>query len=225
MNLLQQREKAQEAQSKHYNQHGRNMEPLKTGQKVWVQLTDQGTWKKATVCKTGDSPRSYYEEFEQLFKQFDSSITVQYLKSFKRARVNFSSPSSAAKARIHIHGTPFEDSHIKCYFIQPLKFSSSAYLQLPKPVKQFLISPPASPPVDWEPISESQPVMNYDLISAIAALGPGQTHELHPQSETTPGIVIHVCEQYEPKEEEDEERQGQITDTRSNFSQILSELS
>ncbi|XP_065577494.1 calcipressin-1-like [Artemia franciscana] len=165
------------------------------------------------------------EEFEQLFKQFDSSITVQYLKSFKRARVNFSSPSSAAKARIHIHGTPFEDSHIKCYFIQPLKFSSSAYLQLPKPVKQFLISPPASPPVDWEPISESQPVMNYDLISAIAALGPGQTHELHPQSETTPGIVIHVCEQYEPKEEEDEERQGQITDTRSNFSQILSELS
>ncbi|KAK2715596.1 hypothetical protein QYM36_010242 [Artemia franciscana] len=59
------REKAQEAQSKHYNQHGRNMEPLKTGQKVWVQLTDQGTWKKATVCKTGDSPRSYYVRLEE----------------------------------------------------------------------------------------------------------------------------------------------------------------
>ncbi|KAK2717515.1 hypothetical protein QYM36_006334 [Artemia franciscana] len=59
------REKAQEAQSKHYNQHARNMEPLKTGQKVWVQLTDQGTWKKATVCKTGDSPRSYYVRLEE----------------------------------------------------------------------------------------------------------------------------------------------------------------
>ncbi|KAK2718758.1 hypothetical protein QYM36_005932 [Artemia franciscana] len=59
------REKAQEAQSKHYNHHARNMEPLKTGQKVWVQLTDQGTWKKATVCKTGDSPRSYYVRFEE----------------------------------------------------------------------------------------------------------------------------------------------------------------
>ncbi|KAK2719086.1 hypothetical protein QYM36_004796 [Artemia franciscana] len=56
----QQREKAQEAQSKHYNQHARNVEPLKMGQKVWVQLTDQGTWKKATVCKTGNSPHSYY---------------------------------------------------------------------------------------------------------------------------------------------------------------------
>ncbi|KAK2718757.1 hypothetical protein QYM36_005931 [Artemia franciscana] len=59
------REKAQEAQSKHYNQHARNIEPLKTGQKVWVQLTDQGAWKKATVCKTGDSPRSYYVRFEE----------------------------------------------------------------------------------------------------------------------------------------------------------------
>ncbi|KAK2703919.1 hypothetical protein QYM36_017740 [Artemia franciscana] len=41
------------------------MEPLKTGQKVWAQLTDQGTWKKATVCKTGDSPRSYYVRLEE----------------------------------------------------------------------------------------------------------------------------------------------------------------
>ena len=41
------------------------MEPLKTGQKVWVQLTDQGTWKKATVCKTGDSPHSYYAHLEE----------------------------------------------------------------------------------------------------------------------------------------------------------------
>ena len=41
------------------------MEPLKAGQKVWVQLTDQGTRKKATVCKTGDSPRSYYVRLEE----------------------------------------------------------------------------------------------------------------------------------------------------------------
>ncbi|KAK2711173.1 hypothetical protein QYM36_012375 [Artemia franciscana] len=61
----QQREKAQEAQGKHYNQHARNMEPLKMGQKVRVQLADQGTWKKATVCKTGDSPCSYYVRLEE----------------------------------------------------------------------------------------------------------------------------------------------------------------
>ncbi|KAK2722490.1 hypothetical protein QYM36_002885 [Artemia franciscana] len=59
------REKAQEAQSKNYNQLAGNMEPLKMGQKVWVQLTDQGTWKKATVCKTDDSPCSYYVHLEE----------------------------------------------------------------------------------------------------------------------------------------------------------------
>ncbi|KAK2718431.1 hypothetical protein QYM36_005670 [Artemia franciscana] len=63
--IEQEREKAQYAQSEHYNQHARNMEPLKMGQKVWVQLTDQGTWKKATVCKTGNSPCSYYVHLKE----------------------------------------------------------------------------------------------------------------------------------------------------------------
>ncbi|KAK2704438.1 hypothetical protein QYM36_016737 [Artemia franciscana] len=63
--MIQQREMAQEAQSKHYNQHARNMEPLKMGQKVWVQLTNRGKWKKATVCKTGNSPCSYYVGLEE----------------------------------------------------------------------------------------------------------------------------------------------------------------
>ena len=48
------------------------------------------------------------------------------------------------------------------------------YLELPKKEKQYLISPPASPPDDWEPKLEATPAINYDLLAAIASLSPGK---------------------------------------------------
>lgn len=63
------------------------------------------------------------------------------------------------------------------YFSQPIVLGSTRggdpHLQPPARDKQFLISPPASPPVGWEPIEEAEPIVNYDLISAVANLAPG----------------------------------------------------
>ncbi|XP_022652612.1 calcipressin-1-like isoform X1 [Varroa destructor] len=141
------------------------------------------------------------ERFEAIFQAYDADATFQYLKSFRRVRVNFTTPQRAAEARIRCHGLKFGENRLACYFTQHVdgenNQNADPYLQPPLPYKQFLISPPASPPVGWEPVEESEPTINYDILSALANLAPGETHELHPQSEKHPGIIVHVCEQDE----------------------------
>lgn len=137
------------------------------------------------------------KELELLFSQFGEPASFQFFRSFRRMRVNYNCPAAAAKARIHMHQTQFGETLINCYFAQPVSpiDFEDQHLQPPAPVKQFLISPPASPPVGWEPRDEGEPLVNYDLLAAIANLTPGETHELHPPSGSQPGIVVHVCEE------------------------------
>jgi hypothetical protein len=91
------------------------------------------------------------------------------------------------------------ESTVNVYFaigtqVKSEKKTADGYLHPPTPDKQFLISPPASPPVDWEPRPEGQPNINFDLISALSQLAPGEAHELYkPISSSHPAIVVHIA--------------------------------
>lgn len=133
-------------------------------------------------------------DMEELFRQYSPAATFHWLKSFKRLRVYFDSPAAATGARLQLHQYQFHASNICCYFAQPVTPVSHRNLQPPAPVKQFLISPPASPPAGWEPREECEPLVNHDLLAALANLSPGESHEVHhPTSDSQPAIIVHTA--------------------------------
>merc|ERR1712029_1021794 len=147
--------------------------------------------------------------FEAMFREYEPNATFHYLRSFRRVRVDFEAHLAASRAKLELDGTPFGQNVIHCYFLQ-VKYKilspstvEDAYLHVPPVERQFLISPPASPPVGWEQPKEDKPVVDYDLLSAMASLSPGENHELHPakqvqvlgKSISTPSIVVQVCGQ------------------------------
>jgi len=134
-------------------------------------------------------------DFESMFRRFDQDAQLQYLKTFHRARVSFSNVSSATDAHTELDRLEVMGEKIRCYYAQaPVGQSVHEHLKPPPPAKQYLISPPASPPPDWEVIPERTPAINYDLIAAIAAMGPGKSYEVHSGSATQPSIVVHVSD-------------------------------
>ncbi|MED6278090.1 Calcipressin-1 [Characodon lateralis] len=161
---------------------------------VDVQVTDLLNaliaWKVPEDLFTVSSLKA---SFESLFRSFDPDVQFQYFRSFQRVRISFTDATAAAEARLRLHKTDFNGKEMRLYFPQSVHIGSPR-LEPPKPEKQFLISPPASPPVGWEQSQDAMPVVNYDLLCAISKLGPGEKYELHTATPTTPSVVVHVCE-------------------------------
>jgi len=139
---------------------------------------------------------------EAKFRIFDQSVCFYYFRTFRRVRIDYLSHSNAALAKAKLNLTQIGESTMNVYFIKV--FSSApeeGFLQPPPLEKQFLISPPCSPPVGWEQPREGNPVVDYELLKAMAQLAPGEDHMLHPSHSvtlrgtniSTPSIVVNVC--------------------------------
>ncbi|XP_051983467.1 calcipressin-1 isoform X1 [Xyrauchen texanus] len=159
-----------------------------------VQLNEQPN--ALIACKVPEevfNEHQLKEQFEALFRAFDPGTSFQFFKSFRRVRINFTDSLAAADARVKLHKSDFNGKEMRLYFAQSVHIGSPR-LEPPKPEKQFLISPPASPPVGWEQSLDAKPGINYDLLCALSKLGPGEQYELHTGTTDTPSVIVHVCE-------------------------------
>ena len=134
------------------------------------------------------------KEFENLFSSFGEAYFT-YLPGFRRVIVKFTDSKSANDAKTALHEKECKDCVLKVFFKEEAKQVGEPFLKLPRAEKLFLISPPASPPVGWEQIIEDPPVVNYELLSAVAKLEiPGKPVELVSKTDNIPGIVVVGCE-------------------------------
>lgn len=136
--------------------------------------------------------------FEKLFSPYgsESDRSFIYLKTFHRARVTFANEEYAKEAKKYLHGQHFLGYELGIFLVQrQSSLNNNSNLKPPPQTKQFLISPPASPPVGWEQTLESHPVINYDLLAAVATLDTSQPCQLHKSVEDAPSIVVHLCDE------------------------------
>lgn len=97
------------------------------------------------------------------------------IKSFNRILSIFYQPNDATKAKAYCDRMEFLSKNIRIYYGQhtPLydEIDNSRHLSVPELEKNWLVSPPGSPPFGWTPIKEDRPnsnTLSHDLAHALA---------------------------------------------------------
>ncbi|CCM04527.1 uncharacterized protein FIBRA_06708 [Fibroporia radiculosa] len=168
-------------------------------------------------------PASFFEQvvLDTLHNHFASYGPVYAwapLKSFARILLVYYSEDDAEHAKVDcdflfIGATPSSPATtLRVYRADPTPIVSSGnsakdnmYLRPPEHEKNFLISPPGSPPVGWEQIREDPPnstPLAADLITALRRLqlqeeqrsGPGLAVLLEPQDGVGIGVYVEDCD-------------------------------
>nr|CAD2167161.1 unnamed protein product [Meloidogyne enterolobii] len=158
-----------------------------------------------------DVPKELFDDPEQksnfrsLFQQITCDtdpIRIDFLKSFQRVRIVFEKPEHATAAKLLVEHHSFNGAKMKAFFAKNIKMArrvdqdEQGHLKLPPLEKQFLISPPSSPPVGWVQHAEMAPVVcNLDLMSRLASLAVDDKFELYEGDEhqRRPSIVVTPC--------------------------------
>jgi len=152
------------------------------------------------------------ESLKNIVESFGKLLAWVPLKSLRRIVVVFDESSvqfgqCVKVAKELLHDTElFEDVKLRVFPLEPVYTSSTTYLQIQKAKQLWLISPPASPPSDWEAVVEEPPnavALSSDLTSALKRLkldSDGcvvdtdiEYMELQEElGETTPNQPIHI---------------------------------
>ena len=144
-----------------------------------------------------DSNLELRDHLEAIFRRYGESATFHYLPSVSKVCVVFHRPGEAALAREELDKTEFLD--YGCMKVESLRLITTPwdqrFLKVPKTNRRFLLSPPSSPPVGWEPIEEPPPVPSGALESALFDLAycPGTNFDLHePENPSHPTIRLET---------------------------------
>ena len=136
------------------------------------------------------------EKFESVFSRINPATFV-YLPSFKRIRISYDNIKSAIQAKMAMDQLKIRNQPLNLFFLNnPFSDdqSNNNTLEPPIPQKQFLISPPASPPVGWVQKEEDEPFC-FDLVAAVLELAPGEDHKIHHGTASTPSVVVSICDE------------------------------
>ncbi|KAJ6620394.1 Calcipressin-domain-containing protein [Mycena sp. CBHHK59/15] len=144
-------------------------------------------------------PKEFFQPLflDVLWKHFATFGEINrwvLLPSFGRIIIVYTLEDDAETAKVHCDPIVLEQTQDRSQIVlrvyradpNPLLAASddvvpeANYLRPPAIEKNFLISPPGSPPVGWEPIKEEPPNATPLADDLMAALRKLQVHEKHP---------------------------------------------